>query len=336
MRGKPCQIVDTTDRWNGSTSAAGGFPRATSRAMRVEGRIFADERLHRADPRRPGARAGGQRGLPAGHPDGQPGHARHPLGLRLLHRRRLRRPIRPTGGVISPGGVGYDINCGVRLVRTNLDERGRPAADRTADGRAVSRAFPPASARAARTCSAARNSSGCWARASRYLKTRGLATDGDVEHTEAGGCLRRRRARLRQPAGAGHGAATSAARSARATTSSKCRWSTRCSTTEAAAGHGPRRGHGLRDDPLRLARAGLPGLRRRAARRCATCRRSTASSCPTGSWPAPRSRAPRARQYLGAMRAAANYAWANRQLLMWQTREVVRRVLRPKLGVAAA
>ncbi len=25
------------------------------------------------------------------------------------------------GGVISPGGVGYDINCGVRLVRTNLE-----------------------------------------------------------------------------------------------------------------------------------------------------------------------------------------------------------------------
>ena len=23
-------------------------------------------------------------------------------------------------GVISPGGVGYDINCGVRLVRTSL------------------------------------------------------------------------------------------------------------------------------------------------------------------------------------------------------------------------
>ncbi len=25
------------------------------------------------------------------------------------------------GGVISPGGIGYDINCGVRLVRTNLE-----------------------------------------------------------------------------------------------------------------------------------------------------------------------------------------------------------------------
>src|SRR5712664_4736486 len=26
-------------------------------------------------------------------------------------------------GVISPGGIGYDINCGVRLIRTNLRER---------------------------------------------------------------------------------------------------------------------------------------------------------------------------------------------------------------------
>ena len=26
-------------------------------------------------------------------------------------------------GVISPGGVGYDINCGVRLLRTSLDEK---------------------------------------------------------------------------------------------------------------------------------------------------------------------------------------------------------------------
>jgi len=29
---------------------------------------------------------------------------------------------RVTDGVISPGGVGYDINCGVRLLRTNLEE----------------------------------------------------------------------------------------------------------------------------------------------------------------------------------------------------------------------
>ncbi|MFA5944215.1 MAG: RtcB family protein [Candidatus Thermoplasmatota archaeon] len=27
------------------------------------------------------------------------------------------------GGVVSPGGVGFDINCGVRLLKTNLEER---------------------------------------------------------------------------------------------------------------------------------------------------------------------------------------------------------------------
>ena len=26
------------------------------------------------------------------------------------------------GGVVSPGGVGFDINCGVRLLRTDLGE----------------------------------------------------------------------------------------------------------------------------------------------------------------------------------------------------------------------
>lgn len=25
--------------------------------------------------------------------------------------------------IVSPGGVGFDINCGVRLLRTNLNEK---------------------------------------------------------------------------------------------------------------------------------------------------------------------------------------------------------------------
>jgi len=28
--------------------------------------------------------------------------------------------MRLSDGVISPGGVGFDINCGTRLLRTNL------------------------------------------------------------------------------------------------------------------------------------------------------------------------------------------------------------------------
>ena len=35
---------------------------------------------------------------------------------------------------------------------------------------------------------------------------------------------------------------------------------------------------------------------------------------------------PEGQKYLGAMRAAANYAWCNRQLLMWQARECFARV----------
>ena len=38
-------------------------------------------------------------------------------------------------GVISPGGVGYDINCGVRLIRTNLKEEDvRPRLSEIVDG----------------------------------------------------------------------------------------------------------------------------------------------------------------------------------------------------------
>jgi tRNA-splicing ligase RtcB len=38
------------------------------------------------------------------------------------------------GGVVSPGGVGYDINCGVRLLRSGLDADSiRPKLDRLAD-----------------------------------------------------------------------------------------------------------------------------------------------------------------------------------------------------------
>jgi tRNA-splicing ligase RtcB len=37
---------------------------------------------------------------------------------------------------------------------------------------------------------------------------------------------------------------------------------------------------------------------------------------------------PEGQRYLGAMRAAANYAFCNRQLLMWQAREVFERIFR--------
>ena len=41
---------------------------------------------------------------------------------------------------------------------------------------------------------------------------------------------------------------------------------------------------------------------------------------------------PEGRDYIGAMRAAANFAWCNRQLLMWQARECFETVFRPHPG----
>src|SRR5665811_2190339 len=37
--------------------------------------------------------------------------------------------MRADDGVVSPGGVGFDINCGVRLVVTGLDDEVRPRAE---------------------------------------------------------------------------------------------------------------------------------------------------------------------------------------------------------------
>ena len=71
------------------------IPKVYRDDMRVDGLIFADDAADRADPEGPGARAGRQRRDLAGDPAGQPGDARHPLGLRLRHRRRRRdRPGR--------------------------------------------------------------------------------------------------------------------------------------------------------------------------------------------------------------------------------------------------
>jgi tRNA-splicing ligase RtcB len=93
------------------------------------------------------------------------------------------------GGVVSPGGVGYDINCGVRLIATGLDHddvRGR-VADIT---KALFRDVP---------CGV--GSSGAIGALSRkkleelmsdgaeWAVREGFGTDADLDHTEEGGRL---------------------------------------------------------------------------------------------------------------------------------------------------
>ncbi len=92
------------------------------------------------------------------------------------------------GGVISPGGVGYDINCGVRLIRTNL-----PRADvEPRMQELVDRLFSNV------PCGVGRGGKIKFSRAelqkivtegSPFVMKRGLGWDEDAAMTEAGGCL---------------------------------------------------------------------------------------------------------------------------------------------------
>ena len=93
------------------------------------------------------------------------------------------------GGVVSPGGVGYDINCGVRLLRTNLTRaevqpRLQPLMD------ALFRQIPAGVGTGGPYLFDAQ---GIAAAAGRRLpatwKPAAWPPTGDLEHTEAGGCL---------------------------------------------------------------------------------------------------------------------------------------------------
>jgi tRNA-splicing ligase RtcB len=89
--------------------------------MRVPGRIYADEPLLRAIQGEGGlkqvmnvAHLPGIVGYSLAMPDIHWGYG-FPIG-------GVAATDPAEGGVVSPGGVGYDINCGVRLLRTNLRE----------------------------------------------------------------------------------------------------------------------------------------------------------------------------------------------------------------------
>jgi tRNA-splicing ligase RtcB len=223
------------------------------------------------------------------------------------------------GGVISPGGVGYDINCGVRLVRTNLsyhEVKGhlRPLVEE------LFRRIPTGAGRAGRYKFNAKELRTVLAEGAGCLIDRDLATPSDIECAEARGRLD----------GADPDAVSDRA---------QARGADQCGTLgsgnhflevqvvdqvydDKAAGvlglekdmvavmiHSGSRGLGYQvcDDALAsLRRApekyGIALPDRQLA--CAPVESREGSA------------------YLAAMRAAANFAWCNRQLLMHQAREV--------------
>ena len=95
------------------------LPITYQEGMRVPARIFATEKLVRAMDAGVFAQVANVACLPGiinyayCMPDGHWGYGFPIGGIAAMD---------PETGVISPGGIGFDINCGMRLLRTNLTE----------------------------------------------------------------------------------------------------------------------------------------------------------------------------------------------------------------------
>jgi len=225
--------------------------------------------------------------------------------------------------VISPGGVGYDINCGVRLMRSNLFYQDVKPHLRTLVEE-LFRQIPTGVGRSGRFRFKDKELRRLLAEGSRYVVEQGQGSPGDIEFTEAEGRLE-------------------GAEPDRVSERALTRGADQCGTLgsgnhflevqiveqvfdEDAAGvmglekdmvcvmiHSGSRGLGYQvcDDALALLRKapeeygiGLPD--RQLA--CAPVNSAEGE------------------HYIAAMRAAANFAWCNRQLLMQQAREVFAKV----------
>jgi tRNA-splicing ligase RtcB len=231
-------------------------------------------------------------------------------------------------GVVSPGGVGYDINCGVRLLAAPFsaaelgDRRERLVHQ-------ISRDVPVGTGR----------EGGLWLRGAaldailhegpRALPAQaGDVSDQDLEHTESRGRLegalpeevspRARERGARQLGTLGSGNHFLEAQEVE-----------RVLDSEAAAAYGLSQGqvaflihsgsrglgHQVCADYVKRMDAALPRHGIRLPDRQLSCAPLSSSD---------------GRAYLGAMAAAANYAWANRQAIANQIRGAIGRVMGPR------
>ncbi len=120
--------------WSGKLEKIDDFrwriPKSYKSGMRVDGLVYADEKMVKqiADDQAPEQVA---------NVAFLPGIVKYSMAMPDIHwgygfAIGGVAAMRVSDGVVSPGGVGFDINCGVRLLRTNLDEAEiRPHADKT-------------------------------------------------------------------------------------------------------------------------------------------------------------------------------------------------------------
>src|SRR5438094_1229914 len=231
----------------------------------------------------------------------------------------------PPDGVVWPGGVGYDINCGVRLLALSLtaEELGGKRRERLMHE--LSRAVPAGAGREGGLDLRGASLEQVLAEGAQALVRRGLGVPEDVERTESGGRMpgadpAEVSERARQRGGGQIGTLGSGNHFV------ELQRVDRVLDPAAAAAYGLDEG-GL----TVLIHSGSRGLGHQVctdfvrrmdvalARRGITLPDRQLSCAPVGSEDG--------RAYLGAMAAAANFAWANRQGIAHRVRQAVGRVV---------
>jgi len=95
-------------------------------------------------------------------------------------------PSRTSDGVISPGAVGYDINCGVRLLRSNiLAEEVKPIMEDIVN--ALFQGVPSGVGRSGDIKLSHRDMDNVLEKGSAWAVSQGYGTQDDLEHTEERG-----------------------------------------------------------------------------------------------------------------------------------------------------
>jgi len=227
------------------------------------------------------------------------------------------------GGVISPGGVGYDINCGVRLLRTDIEwQDAKPLIRQLVDQ--LFRDIPTGVGQSGHYKFDKPKLARLMAEGSSYVVDKGWGTARDLQFTEAGGRLE-------------------GADPDRVSDRAFTRGFDQCGTLgsgnhflevqvvdrvldEHAAGV-----MGLREGQLTvLIHSGSRGLGYQVCDDYLAVFKGAPQrygfKLPDDQLACAPVRSPEGGAYLAAMRAAANYAWCNRQLLTHQAREVFARV----------
>jgi tRNA-splicing ligase RtcB len=91
-------------------------------------------------------------------------------------------------GVVSPGGVGFDINCGVRLIASRLrKEDVAPNVPALID--ALYRSIPTGVGSEGALKLSPQEERDVLCKGARWVVDRGMGSPDDLAHTEAGGCL---------------------------------------------------------------------------------------------------------------------------------------------------